>query len=436
MRVLVIGSGGREHALVWALRRSQNVTPLCAPGNPGIATSARCLPHSALDLGGLAEAAEREGVDLTIVGPEAPLASGIVDTFARRGLRVLGPTQAAAVLEASKVFMKTLCQRYDIPTAPFQIFDDAGDAIAYIRGAGRPVVVKADGLAGGKGVVVASAVEAGVQAVETMMVARRFGEAGARVVIEEVLQGEEVSVLALCDGTTVSPLLPVQDYKRLSDGDRGPNTGGMGSYAPAPFVDQTLLDKIIDEILEPVVWAMAQEGRPYRGVLYAGLMLTAEGPRVLEFNVRLGDPETQAMLPLLETDLCEALEAVLAGRVDRFAPQWRAASSVCVVLCADGYPDSPRTGHPIAGLEEAQALPDVLVFHAGTGAREGQVVTAGGRVLNVVALGRTGAEATARAYRAAEMIQYEGKVLRHDIGAPAAVPLMTPAASGSRRDGG
>ncbi len=429
MRVLVIGSGGREHALVWALRRSRGLTPLCAPGNPGIATSGRCLPHSALDLGGLAEAAEREGIDLTIVGPEAPLASGIVDTFARRGLRVFGPTQAAAVLEASKVFMKTLCQRYDIPTAPFQIFDGAGDAIAHVRRAGRPMVVKADGLAGGKGVVVASTTEEGVQAIETMMVARRFGEAGARVVIEEVLQGEEVSVLALCDGTTVSPLLPVQDYKRLRDGDRGPNTGGMGSYAPAAFVDQTLLDRITDEILEPVVWAMAQEGRPYRGVLYAGLMLTAEGPRVLEFNVRLGDPETQAMLPLLKTDLCEALEAVLAGRVDRFAPQWRAASCVCVVLCADGYPDSPRTDHSIAGLEEAQALPDVLVFHAGTGALDGEVVTAGGRVLNVVAVGRTGAEATARAYRAAEMIQYEGKVLRHDIGAPAAVTLMTPAAS-------
>jgi phosphoribosylamine---glycine ligase len=430
MRVLVIGSGGREHALVWALRQSQDVTPLCAPGNPGIAASARCLPHSALDIGGLAETAEREGIDLTIVGPEAPLASGIVDTFAKRGLRAFGPTQHAAVLEASKAFMKTLCQRYDIPTAPFQIFEHPGDAIAHVRRAARPVVVKADGLAGGKGVVVASTVDEGVQAIEAMMVARRFGEAGARVVIEEVLQGEEVSVLALCDGTTVSPLLPVQDYKRLRDGDRGPNTGGMGSYAPAAFVDQPLLDRITDEVLEPVVWAMAQEGRPYRGVLYAGLMLTAEGPQVLEFNVRLGDPETQAMLPLLQTDLCEALEAVVAGHLDGFAPQWRAASCVCVVLCADGYPDSPRTGQPIAGLEDAQALPDVLVFHAGTGAQDGKLVTAGGRVLNVVAVGRTGAEATRRAYAAAEMIQFEGKVLRYDIGAPAAVPLMTPAASG------
>ncbi len=429
MRVLVIGSGGREHALVWALQQSRDVTPVCAPGNPGIAASARCLPYSALDLGSLAAAAEGEGIDLTIVGPEAPLASGIVDAFVRRGLRIMGPTQAAAALEASKVFMKTLRQRYDIPTAPFQIFDDAGDATAYVRRSGRPVVVKVDGLAGGKGVVVASTVEEGVQAVETMMVARRFGEAGARVGIEDVLDGEEVSVLALCDGTTVSPLLPVQDYKRLGDGDRGPNTGGMGSYAPAAFVDQALLDRIIDEILEPVVWAMAQEGRPYRGVLYAGLMLTAEGPRVLEFNVRLGDPETQAMLPLLQGDLFEAAEAVLAGRLDRFAPQWRAGSAVCVVLCADGYPGSPRTGHPIGGLEQAQALPDVLVFHAGTGAHDGKVVTAGGRVLNVVAVGRTVAEATARAYRAAEMIQYEGKVLRHDIGAHAAVPLMTPATS-------
>ncbi len=421
MRVLVIGSGGREHALVWTLRQEGEENSLfCAPGNPGIARIATLLPFSTLDLEALALAAEREQIDLTIVGPEAPLASGMVDVFARRGLRALGPTQAAAALEASKVFMKMLCERYEIPTSPFRVFDHPAEAAAHIRHAGRPLVIKADGLAAGKGVVVASTPEEGIAAVEAMMVAHRFGDAGARVVIEEVLEGEEVSVLALCDGAEVVPLLPAQDYKRLGDGDRGPNTGGMGSYAPVASVGQALLDAITDEILQPVAWAMAQEGRPYRGVLYAGLMLTPDGPHVLEFNARLGDPEAQVLLPLLQSPLTEAAEAVLAGRLDRFAPKWRAAGAVCVVLCAEGYPGSPRTGHPIAGLEDAGAVEGVLVFHAGTAVQDGRVRTAGGRVLNVVGLGRTVGEARVRAYRAADLIRYEGKVFRSDIGARAA----------------
>lgn len=337
----------------------------------------------------------------------------------RRGLRIFGPSRAAAELEASKVFMKTLCRRYGIPTAEFRVFDDPGEAVAYIRRARRPLVVKADGLAGGKGVVVAATVEEGVGAVEAMMVERRFGDAGARVVVEEALEGEEVSVFALCDSTAVAPLLPVQDHKRLQDGDAGPNTGGMGALAPVPSCGQEVMDRITNDVLEPVLWAMAQEGRPYRGLLFAGLMLTADGPRVLEFNVRLGDPEAQALVPLMDSSLLDALDAVLTDRVQSFAPRWRAASAVCVVLCADGYPARPRTGDPISGIETIAGAAGILVFHAGTAPQEQRLVTAGGRVLNVVGMGGTLPEARERAYRAAEAIEYAGKVFRHDIGAGA-----------------
>jgi len=420
MRVLIIGSGGREHALAWALSQaSPPVTLFCAPGNPGISEFATCLPCSPLDLEGLANIAECHAVDLTLVGPEAPLAAGITDVFARRGLGILGPTGAAAELEASKVFMKTLCRQYGIPTAEFRVFDDPGDAAAHIRQAGRPLVVKADGLAGGKGVVVAATVDEGIGAVEAMMVERRFGGAGARVVIEDVLEGDEVSVFALCDGTAVAPLLPVRDHKRLQDGDAGPNTGGMGAVAPVPSCGPEVVDRITNDVLEPVLWAMAQEGRPYRGVLFAGLMLTADGPRVLEFNVRWGDPEAQALLPLMDSSLLDALDAVLAGRVQSFAPRWRAASAACVVLCADGYPTRPRTGAPISGIETVAGVEGVLVFHAGTALLEQRLVTAGGRVLNIVGVGRTLSEARARAYRAADVIEYPGKMFRRDIGARA-----------------
>jgi len=420
MRVLIVGSGGREHALAWALAQEGTTTTFCAPGNPGIATTATCLAHGALDLDALADAAESLGIDLTIVGPEAPLAAGLVDRFASRGLRAFGPTRDAAELERSKVFMKTLCRSYEIPTSPFRVFTEPGAAAAYVHGAGRPLVIKADGLAGGKGVVVAQTEAEGVAAVEAMMVSRAFGDAGARVVVEEVLDGEEVSVFAVCDGTALAPLGAAQDHKRLGDGDRGPNTGGMGAYAPVPHVGRDVLDRITDEILAPTLWAMAQEGRPYRGVLFAGIMLTADGPQVLEFNVRLGDPETQALLPLLETPFVEIAEAALAGRVDRLAPRWRPGYAVCAVLCADGYPERPRTGDPIAGLDAAAAVPEVVVFHAGTAVRDGQITTAGGRVLNVVGIGGTLRAAQERAYQAADLIRYEGKTLRRDIGARAA----------------
>lgn len=416
MRVLVIGSGGREHSIVWKLHR-EGASLFCAPGNPGIADVATCLPHLSGDLDAVAQWAVDAHIDITVVGPEAPLAAGVVDTFARRGLPAFGPTQAAAALESSKAFMKRLCLRYDIPTAPCRIFEDAATAAAYVRKAGRPLVIKADGLAAGKGVTVAASVDEGLAAVETMMVTRQFGDAGARVVIEELLEGEEVSIFALCDGTALAPLLAAQDHKRVLDDDRGPNTGGMGAYAPVPLVSTQLGDRITDEILEPVLWAMAQEGRPYRGVLFAGVMLTPEGPKVLEFNVRLGDPEAQVLLPLLDASLTDAIDAVLGGRVERWAPRWHPGAAVCVVLASEGYPTAPRTGRAITGLEDAAACDRVLVFHAGTAARDGRVVSAGGRVVNIVGVGSDLGEARARAYHAVDAVQFDGKHFRRDIGA-------------------
>jgi phosphoribosylamine--glycine ligase len=429
MRVLVIGSGGREHAIAWKLHR-EGAELFCAPGNPGIAQVATCL-SPLRDFDALAQWAIDHEIDVTVIGPEAPLAAGIVDAFDRRGLAAFGPTRAAAELESSKVFMKRLCQRYGVPTAPCRIFEDAGSAAAYVRSAGRPLAIKADGLAAGKGVTVAATVEAGLAAVEALMVSRQFGEAGARLVVEEVLEGEEVSVFAICDGAAASPLLPAQDHKRLLDGDRGPNTGGMGAYAPVPWVSPQVRDRITDEILEPVLWAMAQEGRPYRGVLFAGIMLTPEGPQALEFNVRWGDPEAQVLLPLLESPLADAIDAVVCGRAERWVPQWHDEAAVCVVLASEGYPVDPRVDRVITGLEEAAAGDRVLIFHAGTAVRDGDVVTAGGRVLNVVGLG-TLEEARALAYRAVDAVEFSGKHFRRDIGmrgrtpgAPGGVALAT-----------
>jgi phosphoribosylamine--glycine ligase len=433
MRVLVIGSGGREHAIAWKLHQEGGVTIFCAPGNPGIARVGIPLSTPVDDWQALADVAEQHNIDLTFVGPEAPLASGIVDTFVQRGLRVFGPTQAAAMLESSKAFMKTLCRRNGIPTAPFKIFDDAGEAMEYIRNVKRPLVVKADGLAAGKGVIVAATPEAAVAAVQEMMVDRKFGDAGSRVVIEEVLEGEEVSVFALTDGDAVVPWVPARDYKRLREGDRGPNTGGMGAYAPVPWVAPDVLEAIVDEILEPAVWAMAQEGRSYLGLLFAGVMLTADGPQVLEFNVRLGDPEAQVVLPLLESPLSEAAAAALENRVDRYLPRWRKEYAVCVVLAADGYPGAPRAGALITGIEEAAADEGSLVFHAGTTMKDGRLVTSGGRVLDAVGVGSTLEAAAARAYRAADRVQFEGKAFRRDI---AGTPLIRSDMSGRSQPAG
>ncbi len=416
MRVLVVGGGGREHALVWKLRQSPRVREVyCLPGNAGIARLARCVPGDPEDVRAVADFAQEERVDLTVVGPEAPLVAGLVDELARRGLPACGPTAAAAAIEGSKVFAKELMARHGIPTAAYRVFDDPAAAREYVERLGGPVVVKAEGLAAGKGVVVAPGPAEAAAAVEEIMVRRAFGEAGRRVVVEEYLEGEEVSVLALTDGERVLTLPSSQDHKRALDGDRGPNTGGMGAYSPAPVLTPDLAQRVEQEILLPAVRALAAEGRPYRGVLYAGLMLTAEGPKVLEFNCRFGDPETQAVLPRLEGDLADALEAAAGGDLRGVSLSWRPDAAVCVVLASEGYPGPYEKGRPISGLEEAEAMADVLVFHAGTVRRDGQVVTAGGRVLGVTGLGPTIAAARERAYEAVERIRFAGCHYRRDI---------------------
>ncbi|MGB9802309.1 phosphoribosylamine--glycine ligase [Desulfofundulus sp.] len=415
MKVLVVGGGGREHALVWKLKQSPRVKEIfCAPGNAGIASHARCIPIGAEDISGLLAFARREKIDLTVVGPEGPLTMGIVDSFNEAGLAIFGPTARAAAIEGSKVLAKEIMARYGIPTARFAAFSDAGEASAYIRKLNAPCVVKADGLAAGKGVIVCRTVEEALKAVEEIMVKGVFGAAGSRVVVEEYLTGQEVSILAFTDGETVMPMLPAQDHKQVYDGDRGPNTGGMGAYAPAPVCTPEVYHAALEKILIPTVRAMAAEGRPYRGVLYAGLMVTDEGPKVLEFNARFGDPEAQPVLMLLKTDLVEIIEAVLSGRLAEKEIHWQPGAAVCVVLTSGGYPGRYRKGYPISGLDRVP--PGVMVFHAGTALEDGRVVTAGGRVLGVTAAAETIAAAIGKAYSAVEQIHFEGMHYRRDIG--------------------
>lgn len=414
MKVLVVGGGGREHALVWKIAQSPRVKEIyCAPGNAGIARQAKCVGIGAEDIPSLLDFARRERIDLTVVGPEAPLCAGIADAFAGAGLRVFGPSKAAAELEGSKVFAKEIMKKYGIPTARFAVFDEPAAARSYIARTGAPCVVKAEGLAAGKGVIVAGSEEEALAAVEEIMVKKAFGRAGNRVVIEECLEGEEVSVLAFTDGRTVVPMVSSQDHKRVYDGDRGPNTGGMGAYAPAPVYTPKVHERTLEEILIPTVRAMREEGRPYRGVLYAGLMVTGEGPKVLEFNVRFGDPEAQPVLALLESDLVEIMESVLEERLADTEIKWRDGAAVCVVLASGGYPGSYETGKVISGLDDMP--PEVLVFHAGTAESGGRVVTAGGRVLGVTAAAGDIASAVKAAYDAVEKINFEGMHYRRDI---------------------
>ncbi|HXH07971.1 MAG TPA: phosphoribosylamine--glycine ligase [Vicinamibacterales bacterium] len=417
MRLLVIGGGAREHALVRALARPGRRL-WCIPGNPGIARLATVPDGVGLDADALVRFAGDERIDLTVVGPEAPLAAGLADRFRAAGLRIVGPTRAAAALETSKVFAKAFMTRHGIPTADYRVCDSAEAARRTIDEApfGFPVVVKADGLAAGKGVVVAADRAEAMAAVEEMMVARRFGDAGARVIIERCLEGTELSFFVLCDGTAAVPIGSAQDHKRLLDGDRGPNTGGMGAFAPSPLVTPALEARILREIVEPVVAGLARERLDYRGVLYCGLMLTADGPRVLEFNVRLGDPEAQVVLPLVETDLLELLIAVAEGRLASVRPAVGTAPHVGVVLASAGYPGAVDTGHPIEGLEAAERRDGVLVFHGGTALRDGRLVTGGGRVLTVVGRGATFREAIDRAYGAVATIAFAGMHYRTDIG--------------------
>ncbi|MBI4531343.1 MAG: phosphoribosylamine--glycine ligase [Candidatus Latescibacteria bacterium] len=418
MTVLVVGGGGREHALVWKIRQSPLVgTVYAAPGNAGIVEIAECVPIQIEDINRLVTFAIERRVDLTVVGPDDPLALGIVDAFEGAGLRVFGPSKRAAEIESSKVFAKDLMRRYGIPTARYAVFTSPDEATAYIRREGAPIVVKADGLARGKGVVVATTIEEALDAVEGMLVKRVFGSAGESIVIEEYLEGEEASIFAITDGRDVALLVPSQDHKQIYDGDRGPNTGGMGAYAPAPVVTETMLRRIEAEVVRPAVEAMEQEGRPYKGVLYAGVMIGNDGFSVLEFNSRFGDPETQVVLPLMRTDLIEVLLAVCDGTLREVKVEHDHRTAVCVVLASEGYPGNSPKGRSIVGLEMAAAMEGIVVFHAGTARdQDGAIVTNGGRVLGVTAVDGSIQGAIRQAYRAVEAIHFDGMQYRKDIG--------------------
>lgn len=417
MNILVIGSGGREHALAWKIRQSARVQRvLCAPGNAGIAQVAELVPLAVDDVAGLVRFARDTRIDLTIVGPELPLTLGIADDFQRHGLRIFGPTRAAAQIEGSKAFTKDLLRRHNVPTGFFGTFSDADEAARYVAEVGAPIVVKADGLAAGKGVVICHSVKEAEAAIDEIMRTRIYGDAGARVVIEEFLDGEEVSFIALTDGHTVLPLASSQDHKRAFDGDTGPNTGGMGAYSPAPIVTPAVHDRIMREIMEPVVKGLHDLKLDYRGVLYAGLIITETGPKVLEFNARFGDPECQPLMLRLKSDLVELMEACIDGRLAEVAVEWDARAAACVVLAAGGYPGAYEKGKVIRGLDALRGWPNGVVFHAGTLRRDDTIVTNGGRVLGVSALGATVRDAVTEAYRAVEQIDWDGIHYRRDIG--------------------
>ena len=416
MKVLVLGSGGREHALIWKLRQSPRVQQLyCAPGNGGIAEEAECLPVDLKSLDSITALGARLQPDLTVVGPELPLSLGVVDEFTRRGWPVFGPTQAAARLEASKSFAKEFLQRHRIPTASFAICDSIEQVRSALGHFHAPVVVKADGLAAGKGVVIAKSKEEAASVAAEMLSGKMLGEAGARVVLEECLKGDELSFLVFSDGERVAPLVAAQDHKRVGDGDTGPNTGGMGAYSTSDIVDDQMRDWLVNHVARPVVAGMKAEGTEFKGVLYCGLMMTARGPMVLEFNCRFGDPETQPILMRLESDLVDALEASIQGRVSDGDFKWSEDASVCVVMASGGYPGTFAMGKRIDGLDEAGAVKGVKVFHAGTSKRDGDYYTAGGRVLGVTARARDLETAVERAYEACAKIRFDGAHYRKDI---------------------
>ena len=414
---MIIGGGAREHALAWKIAQSPKIKELyVAPGNGGTASIAHNLNIRPNDIESLAEAAQKTGIDLTVVGPEAPLASGIVDHFERLGLPIFGPTKAAARIESSKVFAKNLMQKYSIPCPSGVTFSSYPEAKKYLESQPAPIVVKADGLAAGKGVIVAGSKEEALKALSEIMETKIFGSAGDNVVIEECLTGKEVSLLAFTDGKTAIPLVPACDYKRVFDNDQGPNTGGMGSYSPPRFFDAKMTQHVMQTILQPTVKAMAQEGMPYKGVLYAGLMIATDGPKVLEFNARFGDPETQVILPRLQTDLVDILLAILDNKLSELTVEWNNDTCVGVVMASAGYPGSYKTGFPIAGLDNLDKA--ILVFHAGTKLDENsQVHTDGGRVLTVTATGKTMSEARAKVYQNLPRINFNGCHYRNDIAA-------------------
>jgi len=417
MKILVVGGGGREHALVWKLRQSPSVTHIyCAPGNAGIDELAEPVELDVADVEAIARFAAEHDVDLTIPGPELPLTLGVIDELQRHGLRGFGPTRAAAQLEGSKAFAKDLMRRCKVPTGFFSSFTDPDEAVRYVHEVGAPIVVKADGLAAGKGVLLCATVAEAEEAIDRIMRWRMFGEAGARVIVEELLEGEEVSFMAVTDGRTVLPLASSQDHKRAFDADSGPNTGGMGAYSPAPACTPALHERIMTEIMIPVVRGLAERKIVYTGVLYAGLMITADGPKVLEFNVRFGDPECQALMMRFDGDLAALMSATVDGRLDAQTLRWDPRAAVCVVLAAEGYPGNYERGKPIRGLDALRGWRDGMVFHAGTARRDGAVLTNGGRVLGVTALGADVTAAVAEAYRGVAEISWDGMHYRHDIG--------------------
>ena len=418
MKVLVVGSGGREHALCHAIAKSPLCSKLyCAPGNAGIATIAECLATAVDDISGILNECRMRRVDFVVVGPELPLTLGLVDALIDAGISCFGPSKAAAQLEGSKGFMKDLCARAKIPTAAYKRFTAADAARAYIKQQGTPIVVKADGLAAGKGVTVAQTLDEALAAVDDAMVKKIFGEAGSEVVIEEFLEGEEASFFALCDGDIALPFAAAQDHKAVHDGDKGPNTGGMGAYSPAPIVDAAMQERIMREIVDPTLRAMREMGSPFSGVLFAGLMITKAGPKLIEFNVRFGDPETEAMLPRLQSDLLALLYAASKGMLDGVDIKWHERAALCVVMAAEGYPGSYKKGSVIRGLEDAATVSETIVYHAGTTRNaSGEIAANGGRVLCVTGWGTSIAEAQARAYQAIDRIKWPEGFCRRDIG--------------------
>jgi len=417
MKVLVVGGGGREHALVWKIAQSPKVSKIyCAPGNAGVSEQATLVPIKANDLNGLLNFAFREKIDLTIVGPEEPLTKGIVDLFESKGLTIFGASQKAAELEGSKAFAKEMMKKYRIPTSLYEIFDDPKKARDYVRKQGAPIVVKADGLAAGKGVILCKTVEEALKSVDQIMVEKIFGEAGNRVVVEEYLVGEEASYIAFTDGKAILAMASSQDHKQVFDGDQGPNTGGMGAYSPAPVVTDEVHEKIIEKILRPIIQGMGEEGRPYKGVLYAGLMIHEGHPKVLEFNARFGDPETQPVLMRMKGDIIPILGACIEGNLSRYKIEWDSRAAVCVVMASKGYPGDYEKGEPISGLKEVSQMEDIFVFHAGTALKDGQMSTNGGRVLGVTGLGKDIPRAIERTYQAVQKISWQGVHYRKDIG--------------------
>jgi len=420
MKVLVIGSGGREHTLVWKMTQSPKVSQVyCAPGNAGISNLAQCVNIDADSIEKLVGFAKKEKIDLTVVGPELPLSQGIVNEFNQQGLRIFGPSKEATEIESSKVFSKYLLKKYNIPTANYQVFQNSEKALAYIQQQTFPLVIKADGLAAGKGVFIVKNLLEARDALNVLMEEKKFGEAGRQVIIEEFLEGEEVSILAFCDGKTVVPMVSSQDHKKIFDHDQGPNTGGMGAYSPVPFYPDEFEKRVLEEILKPTVKGLQNEGKEYKGVLYAGLILTKEGPKVLEFNARFGDPETQVILPRLKTDLIDILNAVIDSTLHKINIQWEDNAAVCVVIASGGYPEKYQKGKVINGLEKLEKMKNMIAFHAGTKFQEGRVVTSGGRVLGITAWDETISKAKEKAYKGIEEIYFEDMYYRKDIAAKA-----------------